>query len=266
MNYVKLTVAGFKERLEAADYNGLTGARRAIGKVAGWSEKDRNEARKLADAYFANAPKAAAKAPAAKKTFTGKGRPKKAAAKKVAAAKPAPKAVEAAAPKPAAKPPAPKKAAAKAATKPASAEAPRAIHHAPSAIQPAPAAFEEGARANAAATVIQVMRGTGPLTALEQRTYDVAQQEYWLSARATARHAVDVASNGVPVLPSTQPPPQEVVTAPTNIVPRIPIQTAPNGTAEGLTPEQQEQFERLKKGAPAIPAILGQGNPPGTQS
>ena len=74
MNYVKLTVAGFKERLEAGDYNGLTGARRAIGKVAGWSEKDRNEARKLADAYFANAPKAA-KAAAPKKVFYREGAP-----------------------------------------------------------------------------------------------------------------------------------------------------------------------------------------------
>ena len=111
------------------------------------------------------------------------------------------------------------------------------------------------------------MRGTGPLSALEQRTYDIAQEEYWLSARDTARRAVDVASNGVPVLPSSPAAPtQEVVTAPTNSVPRIPLQTTPNGTAENLTPEQQEQFERLRKGAVAIPAILGQGNPPGTQS
>jgi len=264
MNYAKLTVDGFKARLEAGDYQGLTGARRAIGKVQGWTEKDRNAARKLADEYFAKQGDGGKGLP--KKAASSKPIPKKAAAKKPAAAKPAPAAPE---PKPAPKKAAPKKAASSRTAAPA--ETPRATERAPqitpAAIQPAPAAYEDGVRANAAATVIQVMRGTGPLSPLEQRTYHVAMEEFFLSAREAARRAVEVANNGVPVVttPPTHIAQPEHVVAPIGSVPRIPLQTQPNGTAEGLTPEQQQQFERLKQGAVAVPAILGT-TPPDTQS
>lgn len=257
MNYDKLTVERFKERLDAGEYDGLTGARRAIGK-AKWNDKDRERARALADAHFG----ADGGKPAPKKAAAKKPAPKKAAAapKKVAAAKPAP---------------APKKAAAKkAASRPSSAPAPVREVAAPShpapfrAPAPAPAAtaapyhLEEATRSNSAALVIQAMRGTGPLSSLEARTYAVAQEEYWASARESARQAVDVATHGVPVpqplenAPVQQAAPEHV-TAPVGAPPRIPVQE--NGVLPPMTPEQQAQYDRLKQGAVAIPAILGQG-------
>lgn len=256
MNYDKLTVERFKERLEAGEYDGLTGARRAIGK-AKWSDKDRNAARALADAHFGAdgakpAKKTAAKKPAAPKKAAS------AAPKKVAAAKPAP---------------APKKAAAKKAARTAAPQAPRVAHTTTESIPsspfrapaPAPAAapfhLEEATRSNSAALVIQAMRGTGPLSALESRTYAVAQEEYWASARQSARHAVDVAQHGVPVPQPLDQPAVEHVTAPTGAAPRIPALEPQNGVGEliPMTPEQQAQFDRLQKGSAAIPAILGQG-------
>jgi hypothetical protein len=64
--YEKVTLDAFKSRLENGDYASLAGARRGIGKMAGWSEKDREKARALAEKHFGAdgakaAPKKAAK-------------------------------------------------------------------------------------------------------------------------------------------------------------------------------------------------------------
>jgi hypothetical protein len=80
----KVTMAEFEKRLSSGAYESLTGARRGIGKMAGWTEKERNAAREKAEAHFAGkggkaAPKKAQKAPKAVK------------AKAVAAKAPTPK-------------------------------------------------------------------------------------------------------------------------------------------------------------------------------
>jgi hypothetical protein len=80
MKYEKLTIKAFKDKLEDGQYDSLTGARRAVGKVSGWSEGERDKARTLADKYFGadSTEKTTAKA-------KGKGGKKKKAAKKAAA-------------------------------------------------------------------------------------------------------------------------------------------------------------------------------------
>ncbi len=78
-HYEKLTIDGFKERLKSGKYADLTGARRAIGKTGGWSDKDKEKARAAAEEHFAGATK---KGPAKKTTAPAKRGP----AKKAAAA------------------------------------------------------------------------------------------------------------------------------------------------------------------------------------
>ncbi len=114
-NYTKITPADFKNKLKNGDYESLTGAKRAIGKMSEWNDKDKDTARGYASKHFGEAP--APKKPAAKKV-AAKAAPKKAPKKAVkkSAKKPA-KAAAKAAPKKAAK-----KVAAKAA--PAPVEAP----------------------------------------------------------------------------------------------------------------------------------------------
>lgn len=257
MNYDKLTVERFKERLEAGDYSGLTGARRAIGK-AGWTNKEKDRARALAEAHFGESGGAKAK-PAAKpageksgKKRAGGGTPKKAAARRGRGAKadvtPAP-------PIALAEPGHPREVA----------------MSAPQPTQPAQHALEDATRANAAAMVIQALRGTGPMSQLEHQTYVIANAEYQASARDVARHAVHVAHHGVPV---PQPLESDAGAAPSltrgehvNVPPGTPprIATPPeNGTAVPLTPEQQAQFERMQRSEATLPAILGQGTPPTT--
>lgn len=51
----KVTMAEFEKRLDDNRYDTLTGARRGIGKMAGWSEKERALANEKADAHFAKA-------------------------------------------------------------------------------------------------------------------------------------------------------------------------------------------------------------------
>lgn len=71
--YSKLTLVDFKKKLQDGGYSGLTGVRRAIGKVQGWSEAEREKARKIAEGFYgeeggkaAAAPKKAAKKPGRK--------------------------------------------------------------------------------------------------------------------------------------------------------------------------------------------------------
>jgi hypothetical protein len=82
----KVTMAEFEKRLAEGRYDSLTGARRGIGKMAGWSEKERAQANEKANAYFEKG----AKKPAPKKAKVA---PKKAEKVKAAKAKaPAPRA------------------------------------------------------------------------------------------------------------------------------------------------------------------------------
>lgn len=117
--YNKLDPADFRRKLKNGEYKDLTGAKRAIGKMQGWSEADRDKSRAAAAKHFGEeAPAPAAKTSkkkaskksakkavkkAAKKASPGpgpgRGRKKKTTKKAAKAAKPA-------APKPAAaKPP-----------------------------------------------------------------------------------------------------------------------------------------------------------------
>lgn len=58
MNYEKLTVEKFAEKLSAGQYSNLTGARRAIGKTAAWTHKQREAAKMLAEKHFGPSEKA----------------------------------------------------------------------------------------------------------------------------------------------------------------------------------------------------------------
>lgn len=51
--YRKLTLAAFKERVAGGFYRGVVGARRALGKVQDWSEKEKKEARALIEQHYA---------------------------------------------------------------------------------------------------------------------------------------------------------------------------------------------------------------------
>lgn len=98
-HYEKLTVERFEQNLKDKKYDTLTGARRAIGKTASWSDKEKEKAKAIALKHFGGE---ATPAPKAAKKVGGKAAPKKAAAKPAAPAA-AKKAVAKAAPKKAAK-------------------------------------------------------------------------------------------------------------------------------------------------------------------
>jgi hypothetical protein len=94
--YAKLTLKAFKERLDAGEYKQAAGARRAVGKVTGWSSSDRNKARELVDGHFGEETKATTAKPAKgkkRKAVVAKAQPKmKKAAQATAVTKPAKKA------------------------------------------------------------------------------------------------------------------------------------------------------------------------------
>lgn len=81
--YTKLSPADFRKKLKNGEYESLTGARRAIGKMQEWSEGERDKARAAAAKHFGD------EAPPPKKKAA-----KKKKAKKKAAAKPAKKAAK----------------------------------------------------------------------------------------------------------------------------------------------------------------------------
>ncbi len=110
-DYEKVTPARFRQRLKDSQYKNLTGARRAIGRMSEWTDKEKDSARKYAEKHFGGGGAASAK-PAKKKA--AKKVAKKKATKKTAAKKAAPKKTTK---KRAAKKAAPKKAAKKRATK-----------------------------------------------------------------------------------------------------------------------------------------------------
>lgn len=91
--YSKITLSGFKSKLDSGGYGSVTGARRAIGRMTAWTEEDKNKASRMANKHFGAAPantpaKSAGDASKGKKE--AKKRPKKAAKagdKKTAAAK-----------------------------------------------------------------------------------------------------------------------------------------------------------------------------------
>lgn len=80
----KVTMADFEKRLADGRYNNLTGARRGIGKMAGWSDKERALANDKANAHFGEGTKASKPVKAAK---TAPKKAKTKAAPKVKAAK-----------------------------------------------------------------------------------------------------------------------------------------------------------------------------------
>jgi hypothetical protein len=71
---VKTTVDTFKQRLNNGDYQSLTSALKAVGRVNGWKEKEREDARALAQKHFGSSgkPAAAPKPKAAPKKAAGK--------------------------------------------------------------------------------------------------------------------------------------------------------------------------------------------------
>jgi len=95
MGYKKKTLKDFRADLESGRYESVTGARRAVGKFAEWSEADLKSAHKLINAHFGDeATKPVAKAAKSAKVAKGKkGRKAEAKPEPVAATK-APKAIE----------------------------------------------------------------------------------------------------------------------------------------------------------------------------
>ena len=55
-NYAKLDITSFRKKLKNNEYKSATGARRAIGRMTTWTEKDKDSARKLVDKHFGGAP------------------------------------------------------------------------------------------------------------------------------------------------------------------------------------------------------------------
>lgn len=55
-NNTKVDIAVFKNKLKNGEYETLTGARRAIGKVQGWTDKEKDSARAIAEKHFEGAP------------------------------------------------------------------------------------------------------------------------------------------------------------------------------------------------------------------
>lgn len=51
-NYAKLDLSAFKKKLKNGEYQNLTGAKRAIGKMAGWTDEERDKARGTAARHF----------------------------------------------------------------------------------------------------------------------------------------------------------------------------------------------------------------------
>jgi len=115
MPYSKKSPADFKKDLDQKLYQSATGARRAVGKFADWSEADRAKARKMIDKSFGEASAAPAKKKAKKAKGKKKAKKKKKVAVKKASSKKAP--AKKVAKKAAVKKAAPKKAAAKPAAK-----------------------------------------------------------------------------------------------------------------------------------------------------
>ena len=63
------TLDGFRKKLKSGHYDSVTGARRAIGKMRTWEEKDKEAGRRAVDKHFGATPSKPAKPrPAAKKT------------------------------------------------------------------------------------------------------------------------------------------------------------------------------------------------------
>lgn len=102
--YTKLTPAIFKKKLADGEYKEIKGARRAVGRMAEWSEQDRDTARTWVNKHFGEVPekkeapkvKPVVVTTASKKAAAAKAAPKKAAKaqaapKKVAAPKAEPK-------------------------------------------------------------------------------------------------------------------------------------------------------------------------------
>lgn len=254
MNYEKLTVERFAVRLKEGAYKGLTGARRAIGKTD-WTKKEKDRAHELADSHFAAGGKSSAKAPV---KSAPKVAPKAAAKKTAAKAAPAPKRAAKAAATPKASP---RVVSAKRA--PVAAAAPVVSERVPHpVVPPGPPVLEEVTRQNSASAVIAAYRNSGELNHLEQRAYDIATVEYAENASKAAKRIVCTAAEGIPTPSPLEPEVDEseelfvdggVVTAPEGAQ-RIAV---PNGEGQALTPEEQAQYERLQRGAAAIPAILG---------
>ncbi len=112
--YHNMSPADFRSKLKNGDYDNLTGAKRAIGKMKQWGDKEKDSARTYATKHFGDAPapakkaakkavaKRATKKAAPKAAAKGKRVAKKKAAKKVAAAPAAEKMAAAPTPKKAA--------------------------------------------------------------------------------------------------------------------------------------------------------------------
>jgi hypothetical protein len=59
----KVSMSDFEQRLSDGHYNSIAGARRGVGKMSGWSEKERTAANAKVDAFFEKNPGGGKKAP-----------------------------------------------------------------------------------------------------------------------------------------------------------------------------------------------------------
>lgn len=205
----KMTVDTFKENLDGGRYETIAGARRAIGRVNGWTDKERAKARVMADNYFGlsgDGGEDEEKKPAKKAPGKGKKTAKRAAAKAVSEDAVSPKASA-------------------------------AIELKAAPVRTPVVAGErqewvdaEGVRLGAASNIISTFgtRGLAGLSPEEELIYRTAMGEYRENAKANPLYAAVTTQPPQPAHPQIAPP----LGAP----PQIPLP----GNSVVLTPDQQQ--------------------------
>src|ERR1700735_367585 len=258
MAYAKLTVEHFAINLKEGKYAGLTGARRAIGKVTDWHDVDRKRAHALADKHFGS--------PDAATSKTNAKKPAKKATKK--AAKVAKRAATKTATKLVAKP-APKRA--KKAGRATFAKHDSLVASDDSAASAEPRVLRvpgddpATVRQQASLLILAAFRNSGPLSPREQRTYALAQAEYELSVSDGARALAD-AERGTASVPVKvgKSAPKAPASAPRIVVPETPVDgdvaPVPPIDLAHMTPAERTQHDALTRAARAakvpIPPVI----------
>ena len=281
MNYEKLSPERFAANLKEGKYVGLTGARRAIGKT-GWSDKEKDTARALADKHFGGATSTAKPKKAAKAPKVAKHAVKKAAkvAKRAAKAAPTETTTETTTETPRVKLAYTRRQPQTSATAEPTDTTNSPAYKTAQLFSDDPAVV----RQYAAAKVIEVFKTAGNLTEAEQTAYDYATHEYTGNASDYASNKVNALRSPVTSATPRQPkaskakekaeevtsdkdepgataaPAMLTTTLPTVVTAapgplHIPIPDDDDPLVQSLSPEERVQHERLKVAANAANAI-----------
>jgi hypothetical protein len=283
MQYAKLNLAMFTEHVKNGRYESRTAARRAIGKVTEWSDKDKDAAHALINKTFGESDDAApkkAKRAAAPKTA------KRAASREVAAPRTAKAATAPAAKVQRERGRKPRQAPVGASHPPVDAVATTSdllmLQRSPVVTgkqEPASAS-----RYNAAASIIATLKNVSPITAAEQELLELAEAEARVNTTPEAEadrikwdaknkpcqaaESKKVAPrgkvNGVTTEAAARPHIAVPLTAPTSTTPSRPLPTTGEELAEAersLTPDERETIARVQALAPK-PVNVGPIPPP----